>query len=541
MEIIKKKISLYPFRSHINGVLPFVGGNGGSNFGEFVYDNTEMRTCERMRRYNVLLEIMRHSVHLKRLSNVNDCGKDSDRVYNKYYLGFRYSDTTEHFIMNEDIGVYIVSAFTLSDDGKYYTSNDNDVSHEYVVLVSENDWDRYEGYGGLDWLRETNETIYTNASGKRFDKTPYIPVPVLLTREYADVGLMTDYFGWLDDKVFSSNNSKDWFDINISGLTTSGTGFGVESSGLTEDKIIDVSNEGIVLESKLNTLKDTQYFSDDDGNILPGIFMDFDGDGQFYKCVYSNGGWDISEYNTRDLECADDEENTVNKKKYKVLTTIEVVKSYLDTVALNGGDTYYFLVRYNNSEDTPMRIPYTEKTVFNGDGYNGVYSGDFIKEIQENGNKVTFTYVIGAIFNSDAYDIETARGGTIYKETYNYYPNRVATAKIDGFEVNYWYNEIDFETQKTYVYSDDFNLSRQTLVSDIQQIKTGDVWEYDGNCLNTPVFKEDYLMGISMDSNLNIDIEVDRGNAAAFERHFVLGECNTMRDLEEYANGSFFE
>ena len=85
MEIIRKKISLEPFKSHINGILPFVGGTGDTNFGEFVYDNRNIRTCEMMRRYNYLLEILRRSLHLKRLANVNDCNIDKGGKYNKYF------------------------------------------------------------------------------------------------------------------------------------------------------------------------------------------------------------------------------------------------------------------------------------------------------------------------------------------------------------------------------------------------------------------------------------------------------------------------
>jgi hypothetical protein len=53
------------------------------------------------------------------------------------------------------------------------------------------------------------------------------------------------------------------------------------------------------------------------------------------------------------------------------------------------------------------------------------------------------------------------------------------------------------------------------------------------------VFKEDYLMGINGDIKMDIDVEIDRGNAAAFERHLKLSECNSFEDLYNYGNNYY--
>lgn len=542
MEIIRKKISLEPFKSHINGVLPFIGGSGSTNFGKFVYDNSGIRTCEMMRRYNYLLEIIRRSLHLKRLANVNKCGMDEGAAYNKYYPDFNYVNTTEHFIFNEDIGVYKVDDFTVLNGGKFYVNKNDDVTHEYVVLVSDTDWDTYYGYGGIDGLRQINEIIYHNSNNFVFDKIPYIPIPILLTCEYADVGIMTTYYDWFGEKTFKNGNTKEWYEVNITGLTTSGTGFGIESSGLTP-VVTDVSDRNIKMETKIHNLRVEEYFTDDNGNVLQGIFKTYsDGNGKFFKCTYNGSEWVFSEYNGNDLKCGDDEGVTAGAKKYRTFTLKETVKTYLDSLDADSGDIYYFLIRYDNSEDTPMEIPYVENVVVNKDYSNGAYTGDYIKHIVAANGIITFEYVIGAVFTSDDYSINTSTGGTIYFEEYNYYPKTEASVDIDGFEgVKYWYNYIDFDNQKEYVYNEAFNLERNANISDVKQLVIGDVWRKDGTVLNTPVFKEEYLMGVSADSNIDINVEVDRGNAAAFERHLRLCECNTMQDLEEIANGSFFE
>jgi hypothetical protein len=54
-----------------------------------------------------------------------------------------------------------------------------------------------------------------------------------------------------------------------------------------------------------------------------------------------------------------------------------------------------------------------------------------------------------------------------------------------------------------------------------------------------PVFKEEYLMGISSLENIDADIYIERGINAAFERHLKLGEVRSLDDVVSYGNGYF--
>lgn len=58
--------------------------------------------------------------------------------------------------------------------------------------------------------------------------------------------------------------------------------------------------------------------------------------------------------------------------------------------------------------------------------------------------------------------------------------------------------------------------------------------------LYAQVFKHDYLMGITYNPQVDSEIFIERGNAAAFEKHIKLSEVKTLEDMENYANGSFF-
>ena len=54
-----------------------------------------------------------------------------------------------------------------------------------------------------------------------------------------------------------------------------------------------------------------------------------------------------------------------------------------------------------------------------------------------------------------------------------------------------------------------------------------------------PVFREEYLMGNAVMQNVDVDIYIDRGINAAYEKHLKLGEVTSMEVLEQYTNGYF--
>lgn len=62
----------------------------------------------------------------------------------------------------------------------------------------------------------------------------------------------------------------------------------------------------------------------------------------------------------------------------------------------------------------------------------------------------------------------------------------------------------------------------------------------DADTVEAPTFKKDHLMGITYNPKVNVDVYIDRGNAASWERHIKLGEVKTFDDVENYANGGFF-
>lgn len=562
METIYKQINLDDFKSHVNGIIPSVSGTDyvyydgtdtNNDYGTFICnwnksDDEITKGVDYIKKYSEILNTFRNSIHLYRLQNIN-CGNID--MSNNFVTNFDYTGTTEDFINEatcENHDVYNENLFS-TIDGRRYTTEQS-VHGNCVILISEDDIERFrnllkipEEYSdtevinsGVSFYCEAKTLIFDN-----FDKTPeipYIPIPLLLTCNYADTGILTNYYDTFGDniRIFQNGNTKDWYE-KTSGLTINNEYTierYIECSGLTKGTIV-LSGSDITVTSKLSTLRIPEYYSDDEGKILPGIFKKYGTNnnvGKYFSFI--NG--DKEEYTENDLVCGDDELISSGQKKYRTISVL----SEIDKYNLPETSEYYFLVKYNNSSDNPMDIPYKKRLVLNKEEANGEFRGDFIKEITISNNIISFDYIIGAKFTNNTYNISTATEGIEYKESYGYEKSVKDTFNVDGFEnVDYWYNKIDFDDVKTQIYNSEFNMTTEDNITNIQKIIGGDVWRMDGSVENTPVIKQDYLMGVAFDSKVELDVEINRGNAAAFERHLRLSECNSMQDLEEIGNNMY--
>ena len=54
-----------------------------------------------------------------------------------------------------------------------------------------------------------------------------------------------------------------------------------------------------------------------------------------------------------------------------------------------------------------------------------------------------------------------------------------------------------------------------------------------------PTFQDAYNIGISSLPIVDSDVNIDRGNNAAFEKHLKIGEVTSLEALENYTNGYF--
>ena len=193
---------------------------------------------------------------------------------------------------------------------------------------------------------------------------------------------------------------------------------------------------------------------------------------------------------------------------------------------LSGASTdgsYYFYVKYKNDKETPMKIPFTV----------GVVDGSGISNISYDSDFVTFEYSYNYIK---------------YKETYKYNTGQTMEIVLDSYEnITIYYNEIDYDFTEQTIYNKHYGLYREGNLADIVQYREWHVWCDDksngyvasAETINAPIFKEEYLLGISSTFKADVNVTINRGNAAAFERHFKLSECNSMEDLENSGNNIF--
>lgn len=181
-------------------------------------------------------------------------------------------------------------------------------------------------------------------------------------------------------------------------------------------------------------------------------------------------------------------------------------------------------------------------------------------------NAITFTYIINGILpktEAGKFDFNSAEGGVIYTETYEYegrgdlsnlvnngcLENYVtSTAKycttIEGTKkIEYHYNGLEKFEFKTTPNTTFVNKKINNDISKYDYIISQLTYSHTHEKLLQEKFnilKEDYLLGISYPPQVKTDVRIDRGNSAALERHLKLSEIKTLEDMENYRNGSFF-
>lgn len=276
---------------------------------------------------------------------------------------------------------------------------------------------------------------------------------------------------------------------------------------------------------------------------------------QYYETVNQYSWWECdtipystwSSYTVADGEYIDDP----TLKKYKNVLIISCAPYLANDETVGNG--YYFMAKYNNGNinrhanepiDTictiiPLDIPYIIDYPMNVMSYDGEYSGTVIYDVVTSKNVdydrgiIEINYTIG---QTSGY---TGESGIHYKETYLYEENIFETTIIDGiYYAEIYYNKL-FINNRTNVYSEDFRLEREANIATITGMEIGTQWT-SASCVNAYLITEETTDGIIETPQTDVSISFDRGAAAAWESHFKMSECNTLEDLENYGNGSFF-
>lgn len=183
---------------------------------------------------------------------------------------------------------------------------------------------------------------------------------------------------------------------------------------------------------------------------------------------------------------------------------------------------------------------------------------------------LTFTYVVNAHFKAILTNIETDDDGNLkyhygefeydesdshgvkFVETYNYLDTDIDDLVNNGDFQAFVENRPEDITDYMVKYG--YKRFRFSVVNSTASVTLGatnyeyayvlseynETVENDLDYIYQPLFKRDYFTGYAYEPNVDNQIDIRRGNAATYERHFRLGEAKTMEDLAAISNNGFY-
>lgn len=188
------------------------------------------------------------------------------------------------------------------------------------------------------------------------------------------------------------------------------------------------------------------------------------------------------------------------------------------------------------------------------EGYDNLYALNFEYVIgahltaTSQGSKTDDDGNVMYLFSDFVYDEDDTYHGVKYNETYyvdtdsDIYNDLIATGEFEDYVTT-----MDNIDKTKYEFSTTSNTEILNKIVEDTSVKVPVIMsDYTVTVENAPDYqypflhKTDYLSGITHQPIKSIDVKISRGNAAAMERHIKLGEVKTMEDMENYANGGFF-
>lgn len=309
------------------------------------------------------------------------------------------------------------------------------------------------------------------------------------------------------------------------------------------------------VESKLSSLK-----SKDAYQVTPelwGCFKEFDGDTKtvFYKFEFNNddlpaecSGMSVSAITDMSIiqnyKCADGEPIMLHTgpdmvEEYKNITILDCFNNFISWRDVSEKGSYIFHVKYENSSDCPMEIPYKVGEIFNITTYDdNTKTCDVVTNIDydSGSSSVTINYVLGATYSkiNGEYSAITEEVGIHYQEEL-YFTKKAENVLLDGYmNAKLYYYDVDYDTNMKYIYNEELKVGRYVRMAKIIGMEVNNIREY-----NYPHFTTEGINSLYNNPKYSVDITYNRGAGAAWENHFKLSECNTMEDLENYGNNYF--
>ena len=389
----------------------------------------------------------------------------------------------------------------------------------------------WESYGGDDFWKFLKKikpiwVEYDKERNKNFFITPYAELPILLINRIEGEPYYSPY-------EYSYNETNNEFDIDVKPYSAEGIyssltpHFDSEMSGIVESALYKLySPKAINISDDIYGIWETFGTKEIRGQEVEV--------GQMIKCRFNGDEWVFTNIDdAHGMKCADGEDvEPHNLDVYRNVTVGAAIEGLVP--APTAGDEYAVYARYKNDKDHPIDIPLDKEphNIFTLDDGTVVYDRVYDMNTDETGS-IELKYVIGATSGVE----ETT--GIHYIEKLPYSACTSGETYLDsGMKAKIWYNRIDFNGNSTYVFNNDYNKGRMAKMARLNGVEICTEWTEDAAIITKLITKngsEDFKDEPKYDINLSYD----RGNAAAWEKHFKLGECNTLEDLENYGNNYF--
>lgn len=436
------------------------------------------------------------------------------KIANKKYYASYDTDIDNFFILINDKKYYINFNSNNNYEIKTFIEINNNiyvVTNHTVVINTNNQIKKY--YSFFNYFKYNNKYYYLNNGLNTIKFNCYANNNNIL--EYKIQTIITDIGERITDKNISNDKN----------------GYYIQNQNIYIVKPYTIYNfaklKGIT-ESKLELLQNLNKAFDDMGNELPGSVEIING---VYKPITEKSMLDIN-------------------FSVGAVNNMEVINEITSDL-----DVYYW-----GNIITEIEISDGVKTLQITDNQKSIiaqikeYFGDYKSNLH-----CKVTYYIGAIIKKWNNNYILAKDYwcgvkyidefTLEKKTTLYYKDN-----YNSFEIYYYdliYDEIIFSLNEYNNYI--CNVRKSTFeyyINIIDENGRSKVFIYDTNLpINPyneengfnalPVFRQPYQIGISVSQSVISDVDIDRGIATFYEKHFKLLETKTLASLLNYGNGQF--
>lgn len=450
-----------------------------------------------------------------------DCFKfclDFERLFLGYYK------TPEHVYngCNEEVPTEVYTILASQYKEKYKHVENFEIFENFIDKISD-----VENEGAIpvpvnegiirkdDFWKESTEDYEDGA----YFVAPCIEIPLCLESDFIDEGLYSLYENATEESQYlfigSGQTNSGNCNPNSSNWITNGFGLNNGNGIDVVSPIFDAVNND--LEAKFNTVS----FKFENEGIEGLLYRNIDD--IVYSCSTSgdSNSYDIL---VGDIwKCSEFSGVVANNSIKEVLFLGDI--PYRND--FSSGTSYFVKPTYLNGCKTKP----TFRPGHNREGLHGLNGDQVILPVFCNLSEASWSALTN---NGTTEENETEVKYKIFdnsqpigvlKEAIKWKTEKIHTS-VFGQETDLWVAKYEFETSK-----DEDKVHMAKLLA----------YEYKSTsaCTENEYFFDPALNGLLEEPKVDIDVSIDRGSGAAWEKHFKLMECNTLEDLENYGNNYF--